>query len=319
VPLLSRSKSPVLILLTVTAAVVSGLVYSSASVASGSKASGFQREKLKDPAFIAEGARLFAPTCGTGYCHGAGGSGGGAPKIRGRDFEADEIFKSISNGVPGTAMPGFKSIHSEEQIWKLVAFVMSPVTSTPGSEVTPPVSSQSEPTPTKSAEPPRSTSASSAMAGDAKAGKALFFDSSKSRSCHACHSIDGVGAAIGPDLSKVGSRSARELVQAILLPGEAVDPRYVGVRLTLADGEKIVGIVREEDEQAIRIYDLTELPAVLRTVQKERVAKNDKLSESPMPGDYGNVYTMKQLLDLVTYLKSSDPQSKQPVTLKDLF
>ena len=36
-----------------------------------------------------------------------------------------------------------------------------------------------------------------------------------------------------------------------------------------------------------------------------------------MPKDYASVYTVKQLLDLVTFLKSSE--SKSPVTLKDLF
>lgn len=39
--------------------------------------------------------------------------------------------------------------------------------------------------------------------------------------------------------------------------------------------------------------------------------------ESAMPKDYASIYTIKQLLDLVTFLKSSE--SKSPVTLKDLF
>jgi hypothetical protein len=36
-----------------------------------------------------------------------------------------------------------------------------------------------------------------------------------------------------------------------------------------------------------------------------------------MPKDYASTYTLKQLLDLVTFLKSSE--SKSAVTLKDLL
>src|SRR5512144_1586373 len=87
----------------------------------GSQASG----SLTDPQFIAEGARLFATSCGNAYCHGTGGGGGGAPRLRGKGLESSYLFKSISNGIPGTAMPSFKSELSEEQVWKLIAFIMS--------------------------------------------------------------------------------------------------------------------------------------------------------------------------------------------------
>ena len=82
-------------------------------------------DQLKDPKFIAEGAQLFAPNCSSGYCHGAGGIGGGAPRLRGKDLEAKYLFKTISSGISGTAMLSFKSDFSEEQIWKRVAFILS--------------------------------------------------------------------------------------------------------------------------------------------------------------------------------------------------
>src|SRR5260370_40236315 len=43
-----------------------------------------KEDRLKDPKFVAEGASLFAPVCGNAYCHGAGGKGGGAPRLRGK-------------------------------------------------------------------------------------------------------------------------------------------------------------------------------------------------------------------------------------------
>ena len=272
------------------------------------------REKLKDPRIIAEGAKLFAPSCGNAYCHGTGGVGGGAPRLRGKDLEAAYVFKSISNGIPGTPMPSFKSELSDEQIWKLVAFIVSDAKSSATAD--PPLSlpAASSSAPVNSAEP----IASSSLVGSSQAGKALFFDSSQPKSCHACHSFNGEGTPIGPDLSAAASRSPRDLLLSIILPSGLKGAQYATITVALRNGEKVVGVKKEEDAESLRIYDTTELPAVLRTVQKADVAKVEYANESVMPKDYASAYTMKQLLDLVTFLKSS-PQSKSTLTLKDLF
>lgn len=284
-----------------------------------------QQDRLKDPKFIGEGARLFAPTCGSGYCHGAGGRGGGAPRLRGKGLEAPYLFKTISNGVPGTPMLAFKSEFSRDQIWKLVAFIMSDAKDlAPGANVSPAPPPSEAPekrsqTPETASVKPPGQAAAGSIVGTAQAGRALFFDSTQPKSCQSCHSFDGIGASLGPDLSKVGNRPAREIFLSIVLPGEVKDPRYATVTLTLRSGERITGLKTEEDSESVRIYDLTELPAVLRTVQKPDIAKIETTNDSPMPKDYAAVYTMKQLLDIVTFLRSSDHQSKSAITLRDLL
>ncbi|HEX8185192.1 MAG TPA: c-type cytochrome [Blastocatellia bacterium] len=272
-----------------------------------------QEDKLKDAQTIAEGAKLFAPNCSSGYCHGANGVGGGGPRLRGKGLDATYLFKTISNGIAGTGMPGFKSELSQQQIWKIVAFIMSGASSTPAAPETkpaPPVATVS----TKSLD----SQAAAPLIGNAQAGKAIFFDSAQQKSCRACHSFAGEGALIGPDLSKIGNKPAREIFLSIILPPEVKDPRYRTMTLTLKNGEKIVGIKKEEDDDTIRVYDIAELPAVLRTIQKPDVARAETGVESSMPRDYAATYTIKQILDLVTFLRSSDPQAK-PVTINDIF
>jgi hypothetical protein len=95
------------------------------------------------------------------------------------------------------------------------------------------------------------------------------------------------------------------------------DSRYATVAVTLKNGDKILGVKKEEDGESIRIYDTSELPAVLRTVQKSDILAVQNRDEAVMPKDYASIYTVKQLLDLVTFLKSSE--SKTPVTLRDLL
>lgn len=282
-----------------------------------SRSSGAQREdKLDNPQFIPEGARLFAPSCGNAYCHGTSGVGGGAPRLRGKGLEAAYVFKTISNGIPGTAMLSFKSEFSEQQIWKLVAFITSDAKTISAAKPEAPIADKPASQPAVPLKPAAPT-ATSSFAGSVQAGKALFFDSAQTKSCGTCHSFDGAGTPIGPDLSKAGSRSPRELFLSVILPNETKDPKYATVTIVLRNGDRIRGVKKEEDFESIRVYDTTELPAVLRTVQKTGVAKVETATESIMPKDYASTYTLKQLLDLVTFLKSS--QSGSPVTLKDLF
>ncbi|HWO02370.1 MAG TPA: c-type cytochrome [Blastocatellia bacterium] len=268
--------------------------------------------KLKDPEFISEGARLFAPNCGSGYCHGANGVGGGAPKLRGKELNANYVFKTISNGISGTAMLSFKTDFSEEQIWKLVAFILSD--SKAGE---PPPASPTNASSAAAGTPARLDNASATLAGSAQTGKALFFDSAQPKSCQACHAINGEGAAVGPDLSAVGSKAPRELFSATLMTRPASDSRYAVLKLLLKNGDKVIGIKKDEDPESVRVYDIAELPAVLRTVQKSDIAKSEAAADFAVHKDNAKLYTIQQLLDLVTFLKSS--QSKAPVTLMDIL
>lgn len=282
-----------------------------------------QLDKLKDSRFIAEGAKLFAPNCSSGYCHGAGGTGGGGPRLRGKGFDTAYLFKVISNGIPGTPMPAFKTELSEEQIWKLVAFIASEVKVDAEAKTNEPAMSSN--TPAKTAPPATSDSTiqkdsteTSSLIGNAQAGKSLFYDSAQPKSCRSCHSFQGEGASIATDLSRAGGKATKELFLSIIFPRKTDDSRYSKLLLTLKNGDKIAGIKKEEDAESIRMYDITELPAVLRTIQKADIARTETAPDSAMPKDYASIYTLKQLLDIVAFLKSSEPQSK-PVTLKDLF
>jgi putative heme-binding domain-containing protein len=263
--------------------------------------------RLRDPQFIAEGAKLFAPVCGNAYCHGAGGKGGGAPRLRGRGLEPAYLFKTISSGISGTAMLSFKSEFSDEQIWEIVAFIMSDPAATPAIAVERTALDKSSVATTKTEASP--------VIGSAEAGKALFFDSSQSKSCHSCHSLQDEGTPIGPDLSKLSNETPRELLQKIVLTRRVTDPRFATLNITLRSGEKIIGVKKDEDGDSIRVYDTIELPAVLRTVRKAEILTLEASNEPVMPKDYASIYSMKQLLDLITFLKAP----KTAITLQDLF
>ncbi len=93
-----------------------------------------------DAAAVAAGQKLFVENCGT--CHGETGHGDGAaaaalePKPRNltepgyiAGLSDDRLYWRISeggaSGPAGSAMPAWKTILKEEQIWQTIAYVRS--------------------------------------------------------------------------------------------------------------------------------------------------------------------------------------------------
>ncbi len=94
------------------------------------------------PGTAAKGKEIYDKRCT--WCHGAEGDGGGAAKdflnppprdftsgnykIKSSSFEDmvpsdDDVYRMIRDGMPGTAMPGWKDLLSEQEMWDLVAYV----------------------------------------------------------------------------------------------------------------------------------------------------------------------------------------------------
>lgn len=81
-----------------------------------------------DPDAIAQGKRLWAET-GCYACHGKEAGGAVGPDLTDdqwvyRPTDAT-IFKAIAKGRKGTTMVGWSSSLTDEQIWKVIAYIRS--------------------------------------------------------------------------------------------------------------------------------------------------------------------------------------------------
>ncbi len=80
---------------------------------------------LSDPQVIASGATLFGKNCSVGYCHGSAGRAGRGPRLRGREWDKNYLFKVTYDGIPNSSMPAWKSRLTETEIGSIVAYILT--------------------------------------------------------------------------------------------------------------------------------------------------------------------------------------------------
>jgi putative heme-binding domain-containing protein len=232
-----------------------------------------------DPQAITQGAVLFRQECA--FCHGVSARGG----MRGPDLTAGvwthggadaDIAATISDGVPGTAMPPNKL--TEDEIWRIVAYLRT------------------------LEKPP------AAVKGDARRGESLFFGTTR---CSSCHIVNGRGGRLGPELTTVGSARSRDyLLESIREPGKHLTVirglgeatlKFDTVALETADGRKIVGVPMNEDTFTVQVMDASEH---VHSFEKRTLKSFAHENRSLMPAYDANRLTDPDLDDLLAYLQT---------------
>ena len=205
---------------------------------------------------VADGEKIFARNCSTGYCHGLAGAAGSGPRLRGRRLDRDYVYQVILNGITDSGMPGWKDHLSGEDISAVLAYVMS-------------LSSTREPPPEAVPMPSGvgpATFRKLQVPLQVRAGYELFFDAIRIRRCGTCHSLAGQGISIGPDLTKLASKENGELLSLI----RGNHSKHV-LTATLKNGGVFPVLRVEQTEAQVRVYDLSSPLPVLRTLGRSEI------------------------------------------------
>jgi putative heme-binding domain-containing protein len=144
-------------------------------------------------------------------------------------------------------------------------------------------------------------SALAARRGDAARGKQLLADSLKGESqCLKCHTVQGVGGQVGPDLSMIGKKASREnLYESILSPSKAIADQYVNWQIATTRGVVLSGLIVEEKPDAITLRDANGKDT---RIEKKEIESRSKNPVSLMPEDIVRTLTEDDLVNLVEYL-----------------
>ncbi len=168
-------------------------------------------------------------------------------------------------------MESYGGVLSEDNIWRIIVFLRS--LNPAGSRI--------------------------ALNGDAARGRALFRGKGN---CEACHGVDGKGGISGPDLSRIGRQRSYEYIRASVVdPSADIANGYHTVSIVTQDGTKITGTERGLDNFTVQLFDLS---GKFYSFDKDKLRSLKRGRESLMPGNYGNLFTPKDLDDLLAYLST---------------
>jgi PQQ-dependent dehydrogenase (methanol/ethanol family) len=224
---------------------------------------------------VAAGEMLYQQTCQA--CHGGKARGDRGPALASGNFrhggDDGELFQTIRNGVPGSQMPAFSDLPTDN-VWRIISYLRS-------------LSSNG-------------VAADEAVPGDVAAGEEIFWTKG---GCSRCHEVNGRGGIVAPDLSAAGTNSAAYLRQMIVNPNAGIaTKRWFGpssLRVKIRDGREIRGVKLSEDNFTLI---LTDENGVLRRFDKRELV--EEKGEYLMPDNYGQVFSTAEIQNLVAYLKS---------------
>jgi len=264
------------------------------------------RAQTLSPAVRAQvdaGQQLFATTCAN--CHGSAGKGAIGPALAKRDLSQELIRNTFLNGRVGTPMPPFKDELDPKSQAEIIAYVQwltsdgrlpDAVISIQGGAGTALAGPSSEP------------AAVGREKGIPAHGAALFFDPTKLYSCRTCHSYANKGGPIGPDLISV-NKTTLAIYQSITR-AKMKASGFPPIAIELRDGTRIIGIRSDETDDVLRLFDVSSLPPVKRSVSKSDIKKVSAIEDSGIYDHTALPFSKQDWLDLSAYLGKLDSPAR---------
>jgi len=121
------------------------------------------------------------------------------------------------------------------------------------------------------------------------------------KNCGACHSIEGHGGNVGPQLDGIGQRGLERLCEDVLDPNRNVDRAFRSSLFTLRDGDIVSGLFRRDEGELIILADSTGKEI---TVPRKQVAERRESETSLMPENFSDIIPPEEFNNLMAFLLS---------------
>ncbi|MCI0747093.1 MAG: c-type cytochrome [Verrucomicrobia subdivision 3 bacterium] len=136
--------------------------------------------------------------------------------------------------------------------------------------------------------------------GDIENGKRVF--NSATVACVSCHKVKGQGVEVGPDLTEIGSKLAKEaLYESILDPSAGISFGFESWEIELKNGDYAYGLIANDTSDEIAIKSNA---GIVTRHKKSDVKSRGQMKLSMMPAGLQQAMTAQELVDLIEYLAS---------------
>ena len=130
----------------------------------------------------------------------------------------------------------------------------------------------------------------------------LFLDERR-LACGRCHTVNGKGDKVGPDLSTIGDKlTRRELIEAVVAPSATIAVGYSTTVIKTRSGDVHQGVVKEATAGPDGRIGLMGADGGAVYIRATDVEVQRPSSESLMPEGLQNGLTPEEFADLVGYL-----------------
>jgi putative membrane-bound dehydrogenase-like protein len=141
--------------------------------------------------------------------------------------------------------------------------------------------------------------------GDSGRGRALYLDQNK-LACVKCHKLEGVGGAVGPDLTKVWqTHSLEKLVESMVEPSKEIKEGYQTYVATTTSGKIYSGLKISQSKTEVVLRDVTgqDIKLPMKEIESLEASKI-----SLMPDNALSLLNFEQFIDLLAFLQDQKAQ-----------
>lgn len=133
------------------------------------------------------------------------------------------------------------------------------------------------------------------LSASADRGKLVF-----KKHCAACHRLDAVGHAIGPDLAALTDVSPQAILTAVLDPNRAVENKYLNYAVQTDDGRQLSGMIGEQTSNQLTLVTNEDRREVVLRGQIEQMRSTGK---SLMPEGLERDLSRQDVADLIALIR----------------
>jgi putative membrane-bound dehydrogenase-like protein len=143
-------------------------------------------------------------------------------------------------------------------------------------------------------------------------GRAIF-----AKTCQQCHTLYGVGANVGPDITGANRRDIDYLLENILDSSAVIPKEYTATRLTLSSGRVLLGLVKQETPTSLTFVTAEET----LTIPVADIEMRQPSDVSMMPDDLLKNLSAQEIRALIAYLRHDQqvPMLADKDNVKDFF
>ena len=147
------------------------------------------------------------------------------------------------------------------------------------------------------------SAAAAAGGGDPGEGAVVYEDN-----CTDCHTLNGEGGEVGPDLTGISTKGLKFISEAILQPAKSMTKGFETYVVIDKEGRQTIGLKTRDEAGEIDITKANGDEVTIARADIKEIKIDD--TKSVMPDDLSEAMTVKDYQDILSFLMLQKPEPK---------